>query len=120
LSSKPLEQRLPGVGRVAQAKFGTGIRIDAAVLDVAFGARVVRQILLEKPRRAQHEFMQVGSAGFSLSLRLARQFEPGALRQIRHGVEEFHFFVLHEKADDRAVRAAAKAVIKLLLGTNRK
>ncbi len=43
---------------------------------------------------------------------LVRQFEPGALRQIGHGIQEFHFLVLHEKADHCAVRAASKAVIK--------
>ncbi len=51
-------------------------------------------------------------------LRLARQFEAGALRQVRHRIEKPHLLVLHEKADHGAVRAAAEAVIELLVGAH--
>ena len=45
-------------------------------------------------------------------------FQARALREIRHGVDELHLLVLHEKADHRAMRAAAEAVIELLVGAD--
>ncbi len=56
--------------------------------------------------------------GSARTLRLARQFQSRALREIRHGVEKPKLLVLHEKADHGAVRAAAEAVIELLLRTD--
>ena len=62
--------------------------------------------------------MQVGAAGIAAALQgLAGHFESYALREVGDGVEELHLLVLHEKADHGAVRAAAEAMIELLVGT---
>jgi hypothetical protein len=77
-----------------------------------------RQILLEESRRANHHIVKIAAGGLAGALRLAGQLQSGALRQIRHRIEKSELLVLHEKADHRAVRAAAKAVVELLIGAD--
>ncbi len=59
--------------------------------------------------------MQVRAAGILRGLSLPRQLEPGALGQVRHGIEKSKLLVLHQKAHHRAVRSAAETVIELLV-----
>ena len=54
--------------------------------------------------------------GFLALLRtLPRHLEPGLARQLLDRVEESQIGVLHGEADDIAMRAAAEAVIELLI-----
>ena len=47
-----------------------------------------------------------------------RHLEAGHVRQLLHGLDETHVFVVHQETDGRAVGAAAKAVIELLVGAD--
>ncbi len=86
--------------------------------EIAARAVAVGQVLLEETRGVGHHFVEIDAARLAGTLRLARHFETGALREIGDGVEEPELLVLHEKPDDRAVRAATEAMIELLLRTH--
>jgi hypothetical protein len=118
IGAKPLEQGVPCVGRVPQGKAGRGPRIDPASRHVGARTRIVREILFEEPRGERHDMVQIRGAGIARRLRLARQFQPCALRKIGHRLEELHFLVLHEKTDDGAVRAASEAMVELFVGAH--
>ncbi len=117
LRSKAVEQRIPGIRRVPERELHLDLCIDSTRGHVAPGAVVVSQVLLEKACDPRHHLVQVGAAGVGAPQGLARHLHARALREVRNGVEELHLLVLHEKADHGAVRAAAEAVVELLVGT---
>src|SRR6202041_3783969 len=118
LRSEAVEEGVPGVGRVPQGEVRAGFRVDSTRAQVFPCAGIVREVLLEKAGDLRHDAMQVGGAGVTRPQGFARHLEARALREVRHGVEELHLLVLHEKADRGAMRAAAEAVVELLVRTD--
>ena len=115
---KRLSRAFQESGAYPKRELGAGGRIDAALREIVARALIVREILLEEPRGARHHLVEIDAAGLARALRLARQLQARALREIRDRVEESELLVLHEKADHGAVRAAAEAVIELLVGAH--
>ena len=115
-------ERLPSVGRVADAESGGDRARQAALLEVGDGAGRLLELgaielrRLERNRRQIHRLLA--------PVRLARAFdarhlEPGVPRELFDGIGKRLAAVLHQEADGRAVRAAAEAVVELLRRAHR-
>ena len=83
--------------------------------EILLRSLTILRVLLEEPRRVRHHLIEIDAAGLVRSLRLARQLEAGALREIGDRIEKPELLVLHQETDHGAVRTAAEAMIELLL-----
>ena len=119
-AAEAAQQLVPGVRRVADAKALAGLRGESAACHVVAGARLARQRLHVVARDLLHQLVQrlVGALGPRGPAALVRHLEPQARGQFLHRLREGHVVVLHEEAEHGAVRAAAEAVIELLVGAH--
>jgi hypothetical protein len=110
-------QRLPAVGRIADAEAGRDRAGQAAALEVLDRLGRVAQRAAIELGRGQEKAGQIARLltplGFARPLD-ARHGEPHVAREILDRLGERLAGVLHEEAERRAVRPAAEAVIELL------
>ena len=108
-------QVLPVVRRIADAEARGDFAGEAAALEVVDGARGLFQLLAVVARGGLHQVVQIRR---DLVLRhiggFLRHGDAYALGQFLHRFHKAHAGVFHDKADGRAMRAAAEAVIELL------
>src|SRR6185312_5931447 len=115
--TEALQHRIPGVRRVADAELREGVGSQPAACQVLAGAGLTRERLgveLRYPRHELVELLGVARCG-GRAAAFVRHFQSQPARELLDGLGEGHAVVLHQKAQHRAVRAAAEAVIELLL-----
>ena len=113
-----LLQSLPRIRRVTDAEFLCDVAGKPSAFQVFNRLRRVLQLVAIKLRRLQQRAVKIrtvfGAVLIKLGTRRFRHLHADALRKILHRVDKTHAAVFHQEADGRAMRAAAKAVIKLL------
>src|SRR3954469_548044 len=118
--AEALEDVVPGVGREADHELVGGLARETALLRVLLRARVVRQHACVVLRDAQVHVEERGgrAGGVRLTRGLPRNVESESAGELLDGLGERQLVVFHEKAERRAVRTAAEAVIELLDGAH--
>ncbi len=110
-------ERLPPLGRVADAEAGGDGAGEPAVLEVGDRSRAVLERRAVELGGGEHQLRVVlrldSARGLALALD-ARHREPGVAGELLDGLGERLAAVLHQEADRGAVRAAAEAVVELL------
>ncbi len=107
----------PGIRCIADAELRDGLGAQAALLHILERARVARQRFRVELRHAGHEVVE--SLGIARrrgrAARLTRYLESEPARELFDSLGKGHAVVLHQEAQHGSVRAAAEAVIELLL-----
>ena len=108
---------VPGVRRVADAEALDGGAVEPAPARRSRARALARQRLGVELRDARHELVErlIGAARACVRAALVRHLEPQARGELLDRLGEGHVIVLHEEAEHGAVRAAAEAVIELLV-----
>ena len=114
----PLE-RLPVIGRIADAKAGGDLAGEPAALQVFDGARRFLQLAAIEVHRLFHEPVEVGLALPPGRLLRARRLPLRHLHahrrgELLHGVDVAERRVRHQESDGVAMSLAPEAVVELL------
>jgi hypothetical protein len=118
-SAEAFQYGIPGVRCVADRELDAAFRADAAVLEVFFRARGLAQgVAVELGDLREQRVQVLAGARARRVAPLARHLEAESRREFLDRVRKRQLVVLHEEAERRAVRAAAEAVVELLVGAH--
>ena len=110
-------QAVVAFGRVTDGESGAVLRVHAAAVEIAPRLLVALELRLEEARGGVERGVLVAGVGILVAVPgFLRHFHTGALGQFLDRVEELEAVVVHQEADGGAVRAAAEAVVELLVG----
>ena len=114
------QQLVPRVRRITDREALQRLGAEAALCEVIAGARLARELLPVVARDAGHQLIErfIGTRCAALGAAFVRHLESEASRELLHRLGKRHVIVIHEEAEHRAVLAAAKAVIELLVGAH--
>src|SRR6185437_2027643 len=118
IAAEAPQHLVPGIRRIADAEALDDRGVESAAGEILLRARVAGERLGIELRDARHELIErvrVAAGLRPLRAGLARHVETEPARQLLDGLGEGHAVVLHQEAQHGAVRAAAEAVIELLL-----
>ncbi len=121
--AQALDQVIPPGRRETELELSSDLTAQAPRLEVIHGAAFFRmraQLALEEAAGFLQRFIQRARGGPRRKsfATLTRHLESQPLGEQFHRLHELQVTVAHEKAYDRPVGAAAKAVIELLLGAD--
>ena len=114
-----VEHGTPASRRITDAESLRGGAIQLSTLEVILGVIILLEIRLVVALHLCKQLEQfVVSSGRALTF-LARDLYSHRRSQALDSLDEAHMVVLHQEAQCRAVRTAAKTVIEALVGTDR-